>query len=78
MNQIIAVPTTNGTLDAHFGHCKSFTLFEISSKQIASTKSVDAPPHVPGKLLLWLAEQGVTDVIAGGLGQGAISIFIRQ
>ncbi|MCK7542001.1 MAG: hypothetical protein MZV63_69485 [Marinilabiliales bacterium] len=32
-------------------------------------------PHEPGLLPGWLAEKGVTDVIAGGMGQRAIGLF---
>lgn len=74
-NKIIAIPTSDGMLDEHFGHCKSFTLFTVSDKLVGATEVVDAPPHEPGKLPHWLSEKGVTDVIAGGMGQGAINIF---
>jgi predicted Fe-Mo cluster-binding NifX family protein len=72
---VIAIPTTQNLLDEHFGHCNSFTLFTVNNETIEKTESMDAPPHVPGKLPHWLAEKGVTDVIAGGMGQGAITIF---
>jgi predicted Fe-Mo cluster-binding NifX family protein len=76
MKQIIAVPTSeNGILDAHFGHCKFFVLLHIEDGAITSEKKVTPPPHEPGVLPKWLAEQGVTDVIAGGMGQRAIQIF---
>lgn len=32
-------------------------------------------PHEPGFLPVWLALQGVTHIIAGGMGQRAISLF---
>jgi len=75
MNKKIAVPTTNGKLDEHFGHCKYFTIFEINDINIVSETNIDAPPHQPGFLPPWLAEKGVTDVIAGGMGHRAIQIF---
>jgi len=36
---------------------------------------VTPPPHEPGILPGWLAEKGVTDIIAGGIGQRAIGLF---
>lgn len=75
MNKIIAIPSTNGVLDEHFGHCSQFTLFEIDNDNILDTQVIDAPPHQPGLLPPFLAEKGVTDVIAGGIGQRAIQIF---
>lgn len=74
-NLVVAIPTTENMLDEHFGHCKLFTFYTIENGIIVQTKTIDAPPHVPGKLPHWLAEKGVTDVIAGGMGQGAINIF---
>lgn len=76
MNQNIAVPTDeNGILDAHFGHCKFFILLQVEDDKIVGENKLVPPPHEPGVLPKWLAEQGATDVIAGGMGQRAIQIF---
>ena len=72
----IAVPTDhNGMLDSHFGHCKFFTIIETTNGEINSEEKVVPPPHEPGVLPKWLAEKGVTDVLAGGMGNRAIQIF---
>ncbi len=71
----IAVPTSNGRLDGHFGHCKQFALVEIVDKEIKAISYLDAPPHQPGLLPPWLAERGASDIIAGGMGQRAIDLF---
>jgi len=76
MKKKIAVPVSeNGTLDAHFGHCRYFALLETEDNQIISEGKIVPPPHEPGLLPRWLAEKGVTDIIAGGMGQRAIQIF---
>jgi len=76
MNKKIAVPVdTNGTLDGHFGHCAFFALFQIEEEKITKKEQVSPPPHEPGVLPKWLAEEGVTDVLAGGMGNRAIQIF---
>lgn len=75
MKKIIAIPTSNGILDGHFGHCTHFTLIEVVDNQMINETVVAAPPHQPGLLPPWLAQQGATDVIAGGMGQQAINIF---
>ena len=76
MKKKIAVPVNdNGMLDAHFGHCKFFALFEVENNIILSEENVVPPPHEPGVLPKWLAEKGATDIIAGGMGQKAIEIF---
>ena len=75
MKRRIAIPSSKGLLDEHFGHCKEFAIIDIEEETIVANGNVDAPPHQPGLLPPWLAEQGVTDVIAGGMGQRAIRIF---
>lgn len=77
--QKIAIPVDeNGILDAHFGHCKYFVLAQIENDSIISTEKIVAPPHEPGLLPPWLAERSVTDIIAGGMGQRAIDLFVQQ
>ncbi|MBI9065503.1 MAG: ATPase, partial [Marinilabiliaceae bacterium] len=75
MTQKFVVPTSNGILDPHFGHCSHFTIIEVTNNLIMDESIIDAPPHQPGILPRFLAEKGATDVIAGGMGQSAINIF---
>ncbi len=75
MKKKIAIPTSNGLLDEHFGHCRHFSILEVHDNSIVDSLLVDAPPHEPGLLPPWLAERGVTDIIAGGMGQRAIQLF---
>lgn len=75
MNKKIAIPSENGILAAHFGHCAAFSIFKTEGKEIIKKTIIDAPPHQPGLLPRFLAEKGVTDVIAGGIGQKAITLF---
>ncbi len=76
MEKTIAIPTDgSGILDAHFGHCKFFEIIKTENKNIISSSAIVPPPHEPGLLPKWLSEQGVTDIIAGGVGQKAITIF---
>lgn len=75
MNKKIAIPVSNGVLDAHFGHCKEFALFEINDGKITNEILIGAPPHEPGLLPRFLASRGATDIIAGGMGNKAIELF---
>ena len=76
MNKKIAVPVDgNGVLDGHFGHCQFFEIFETSDKKIVTHSKVAPPPHEPGVFPKWLANEGVTDVIAGGIGDRAFKIL---
>ncbi len=78
MNKFIAVPLENGVLCAHFGHCEKFAIVEVVDDAITNIKEVEPPEHVPGLYPRWVADFGVTDVIAGGMGQQAISLFNQQ
>lgn len=69
-NLRFAVPVSDGVLCPHFGHCEQFVLVDVdsSSNGIVSQRSLTPPEHEPGLLPVWLAEQGVDFVIAGGMG----------
>jgi predicted Fe-Mo cluster-binding NifX family protein len=73
----IAIPVANGKLSVHFGHCAHFALIDIDAadKKILQRQDIEAPPHAPGLLPPWLAERGVTVIIAGGMGQRAQGMF---
>lgn len=70
-----AIPLAEGKLTAHFGHCKEFAVIDVQDKQIIKKEILQPPPHEPGVLPKWLHELGATVVIAGGMGQRAISLF---
>ncbi|HPO89602.1 MAG TPA: NifB/NifX family molybdenum-iron cluster-binding protein [Victivallales bacterium] len=76
----IAIPTANGKLCPHFGHCEEFTfvLVDEKEKKIISTSKEIPPPHEPGVLPRWLAEKKVNIIIAGGMGQRAQSLFMQN
>jgi predicted Fe-Mo cluster-binding NifX family protein len=78
MKQKIAVPLENDVLCQHFGHCQQFAIIDTENGSITNEAYITPPPHEPGLLPAWLAEHGVTDVIAGGMGQRAISLFHNQ
>lgn len=75
-----AVPVSNGRLASHFGHCEQFALIDVdpARKAIVRKELAPAPPHQPGFLPGWLAEQGVTAVIAGGMGSRAQTLFAEN
>jgi predicted Fe-Mo cluster-binding NifX family protein len=76
----IAVPVTGGRLSPHFGHCEVFALLDVDEKSRALLKieQVGAPPHEPGLLPRWLAEKGVSVILAGGMGGRAQALFAEQ
>lgn len=76
----IAIPLAEGKLAMHFGHCERFALVDVNvaEKNIIKREDIAAPPHQPGLLPPWLAERGATVIIAGGMGQRALSLFAQQ
>jgi len=73
----IAIPLAEGKLSAHFGHCRSFALFDVDpdEKTVLRQQVLDAPEHAPGLLPSWLGRHGVDLVIAGGMGRRAQGFF---
>jgi ATP-binding protein involved in chromosome partitioning len=73
----VAIPLAEGRLSMHFGHCQEFAIVEVdaSNKKILGTTTHTPPAHEPGVLPNWLHEQGVSTIIAGGMGQRAQQIF---
>ena len=72
-----AVPISGGMLSQHFGHCEQFALIDVNEErgEIVNKEMVPSPGHEPGSLPRWLAEEGVSVVIAGGMGSRAQNLF---
>lgn len=73
----IAIPISGDCLEQHFGHCEKFAMFDVvlETREVSAMTHVAAPEHQPGLLPPWLKEQGVTVVIAGGMGTHARSLL---
>jgi predicted Fe-Mo cluster-binding NifX family protein len=75
----IAVPVTKeNQIDSHFGHCESYGVYTISDKkEIAEIKSVGSLQGCGCKsdIASVLAADGVTMMLAGGIGGGAINVL---
>ncbi len=71
----IAIPTANGKLAMHFGHCEKFTIVNVKNNKVVSIDDAVPPPHEPDVLPKWLGEQNVNVIIAGGMGIRAQNLF---
>lgn len=75
----IAVPVTNiNQIDNHFGHCEFYEVFTISeTKDITNIETIKSVQGCGCKsnIASILAEQGVTVMLAGGIGGGAINVL---
>jgi len=78
MKQRIAIPLINNSLSDHFGQAEEFLIVDILDEKILKQDIHTPPPHQPGIFPTWLHQQGVTDVLAEGIGQRAIELFHKK
>lgn len=75
----IALPvTTDNNIDTHFGHCESFGVYTISdNNEVIGFKRVESPQGCGCKsnIAAVLASDGVSVMLAGGIGDGAINVL---
>jgi predicted Fe-Mo cluster-binding NifX family protein len=72
----IAIPSAypgglEAELGAHFGHCDLYTMVDIEEGRVAHVSTLPPVPHAQGGCLAavdHLARNGVTVLIAGGIG----------
>lgn len=75
MKQKIAIPTADGVLYPHFGKAPQVTLFDIADNQVVGKQVLTSPEHAHGAMPRFLQSLGVTDVVCGGLGAGAVKML---
>jgi len=76
----IAVPTRDGIVDEHFGHCDHYTVFEVDGNVLGQESRLDSPQGCGCKSNIAgvLAEMGVTTMLAGNIGQGAVNVLTEK
>ena len=78
---IIAIPTKDGQVDNHFGHCEYYTIFNIdANQQITETSKFNAPQGCGCKsgVAVTLHEMGVNIMLAGNMGNGALNVLTNN
>jgi len=72
-----AVPVSGNMVATHFGHCEQFALIDVDevTRTVERKEIVPSPGHEPGLLPVWLAEQGISVIIASGMGSRAQELF---
>ena len=75
----IAVPVTaDNFVDSHFGHCGSYGVYTIDEKnEITGFQKIQSPQGCGCKsdIASVLAADGVSVMLAGGIGAGAINVL---
>jgi predicted Fe-Mo cluster-binding NifX family protein len=75
MKKRIAIPIEGDLLSAHFGHSQAFAFVNTEGNNITDITILTPPEHQHGAFPRWVAANGATDVIAGGMGAHAIELF---
>lgn len=71
----IALPTRDGVIDNHFGHCEFYTILTINEEnRIVNTETIPSPQGCGCKsnIASKFEEDGVTLMLAGNMGAGAL------
>lgn len=73
----IAVPTRNGVVDNHFGHCDHYTIFTINNGEVKMKEILPSPQGCGCKsgIALVLHRIGVQVMLAGNMGEGARNVL---
>lgn len=73
----IAIPIVKGELSPYFGQCNHYEIFDIEGEDIQH-HAVEVPPSRElSDLPEWVAEQGITDVIAYRVDKQIIRLFSK-
>ena len=74
----IAVPSRDGLVDEHFGHCKEFLVFAVGEDGAIAPEATIASAEGCGcksGMAAALARAGVTNMVAGNMGEGAVRVL---
>ena len=76
----ICIPTSEGRLCGHFGHCDSFTFAEINpaTKEILNIEERIPEEGISCQSAAWISAQGVSRVLAGGMGGRPMMMFAQN
>lgn len=73
----IAAPSRDGQIDEHFGHCKEYLVFTVTGKELISEAIIPSKEGCGCKsgIAVDLAAAGVTHLVAGNMGAGALRVL---
>ena len=77
----VAIPTRGSVVDDHFGHCEAYTVFTVdANNKIEKSETLPSPQGCGCKSNIAgvLREKGVTIMLAGNMGAGALNVLNRH
>lgn len=76
----IIVPSKEGKLCGHFGHCEYFSFVDVDNetKEIISIEEKVPEEGISCQSAKWISSQGANIVLAGGIGGGPLAVFAQN
>ncbi|MCH4891027.1 dinitrogenase iron-molybdenum cofactor biosynthesis protein [Acidaminobacter sp. JC074] len=78
----IALPTSNNSVDGHFGHCEYFTVYKVNTdtKLIIEESRIEAPKGCGcrSNIASVLASENVKVLLTNNLGGNALSKLTKE
>lgn len=76
----IVIPSADGRLCGHFGHCEYFTFVDVEpeNKEILSIENKVPEDGISCQSASWIASQGANVILAGGMGGRPMAIFAQN
>ena len=73
----IALPTRDGRIDDHFGHCDHYTIATVEAGKVTATETLPSPEGCGCKsdVAPTMARMGVRLLLAGNMGDGAKNVL---
>lgn len=72
----IAIPTAEGKLWPHFGKAPQVTIATVdANNHVVKSETLQTPEHAHGAMPRFLQQHDVTEVVCGGLGEGALQML---
>jgi predicted Fe-Mo cluster-binding NifX family protein len=74
----VALPSRQNRIDEHFGHCEYFTVFTVDEQNAIVSQEIVSSPAGCGcrsNIAGTLNQMGVTLMLAGNMGQGAVNVL---
>ena len=77
----VAIPTAGSRVDQHFGHARTFTIFELNKDGSVVERETFLPPSGCGcqsTVGVTMQAKGVSTLLVGQIGQGAINAMAER
>ena len=73
--QKIAIPVLDHKLSPHFASSFLFYIFLVEDQAIVKEYLIQPPFQLSESLVVWLAKEGITDIITSEIGHKEINFF---